>query len=405
MAARALRARGGVRALGDGRHGVAGCGHLGGGVRDCRRPRAARPSCWRPPSSLPRRWPTLSEQFPGLAGVVPGGRYDPNPWGLGFELKGEGTPLDRTRRSPPPSGTSAAPGTFLWVDPDARLACVVLTDRPCRRLGAALWAALSAEGGGGLDGVPSSHMAQGSAGRRASNTLPPLDPAPTTGTAVETRRGARSRAADRRLRNGRSRTGRHDLLRQEVGVAEAVGRQAGRGLGRPGQQPAAGHDPAEPQVGRWRRPGRRRGWRGRCPAASRWRPAERRARRRGGRRSRPGRPPRSTAPRPSRDLGLEVGHDPAGPHRELAADQVHGLDAVGALVDRGDADVAEVLGDARLLDVAHAAVHLDRQRRDLDAEVGAPTLGQRREQVGQLGLARCGPPRRGGTWPGRCTRR
>ena len=44
-----------------------------------------------------------SEQFPGLAGVVPGlGSYDPNPWGLGFEIKGAKSPaLDRSRRLAP----------------------------------------------------------------------------------------------------------------------------------------------------------------------------------------------------------------------------------------------------------------------------------------------------------------
>ena len=67
---------------------------------------------------------------------------------------------------------------------------------------------------------------------------------------------------------------------------------------------------------------------------------------------------------------------------ELAADQVGGLDAVGALVDRRDAGVAIVLGGAGLLDVAHAAMHLDAGRGDLDAEVGAPGLDHRGQQVG-----------------------
>ena len=57
-----------------------------------------------------------SEQFPGLAGVVPGlGSYDPNPWGLGFELK----------------------------DRKVRLACVVLTDREFGDWAPPLWSALS----------------------------------------------------------------------------------------------------------------------------------------------------------------------------------------------------------------------------------------------------------------------
>jgi hypothetical protein len=61
--------------------------------------------------------------------------------------------------------------------------------------------------------------------------------------------------------------------------------------------------------------------------------------------------------------------------RQLAADQVHGLHAVGALVDRRDAGVAVVLGRAGLLDEAHAAVHLHAERGDLHAHVGGPGLG------------------------------
>ena len=83
---------------------------------------------------------------------------------------------------------------------------------------------------------------------------------------------------------------------------------------------------------------------------------------------------------------------------ELAADEVDGLDAVGAFVDRRDAGVAEMLGGAGLLDEAHAAVHLDAERRDLDAEIGPPRLDDRREQVGEL-AARRSPPRRRRRWP------
>ena len=68
----------------------------------------------------------------------------------------------------------------------------------------------------------------------------------------------------------------------------------------------------------------------------------------------------------------------------LRADEVHGLDAVGALVDLGDLGVAVVLGDAGLLDVAHAAVDLDADRRDLLGPVGAEALHQRREQLDPL---------------------
>jgi CubicO group peptidase (beta-lactamase class C family) len=86
-----------------------------------------------------------SEQFPGLAGVVPGlGSYDPNPWGLGFELKDRKVPhWTAPEGSPHTFGHFGGSGTFLWVDPDARLACVVLTDREFGDWAPPLWAALS----------------------------------------------------------------------------------------------------------------------------------------------------------------------------------------------------------------------------------------------------------------------
>jgi CubicO group peptidase (beta-lactamase class C family) len=86
-----------------------------------------------------------SEQFPGLAGVVPGlGSYDPNPWGLGFELKGTKSPhWTAPEGSPRTFGHFGGSGSFLWVDPDARLACVVLTDREFGDWATPLWSSLS----------------------------------------------------------------------------------------------------------------------------------------------------------------------------------------------------------------------------------------------------------------------
>jgi CubicO group peptidase (beta-lactamase class C family) len=77
---------------------------------------------------------TLAEattvQFPGLAGVLPDlGRFDPNDWGLGFELRDEKSPhWTGTRNSARTFGHFGGSGTFLWVDPDARLALGCLTD-------------------------------------------------------------------------------------------------------------------------------------------------------------------------------------------------------------------------------------------------------------------------------------
>ena len=72
-----------------------------------------------------------SVQFPGLTGVLPGlGRMQPNDWGLTFELRDAKSPhWTGTRNSERTFGHFGASGTFLWVDPEARVACGVLTDR------------------------------------------------------------------------------------------------------------------------------------------------------------------------------------------------------------------------------------------------------------------------------------
>ena len=78
---------------------------------------------------------TLAEattiQFPGLDGVLPGfGRMEPNDWGLTFELRDSKSPhWTAPSNSERTFGHFGASGTFLWVDPDAGLACGVLTDR------------------------------------------------------------------------------------------------------------------------------------------------------------------------------------------------------------------------------------------------------------------------------------
>ena len=71
-----------------------------------------------------------SVQFPGLAGVIPDmGRFDPNDWGLGFELKGTKQPhFSGGLTSPRTYGHWGGSGTFIWVDPERALALAVLTD-------------------------------------------------------------------------------------------------------------------------------------------------------------------------------------------------------------------------------------------------------------------------------------
>jgi CubicO group peptidase (beta-lactamase class C family) len=92
---------------------------------------------------------TLAEattvQFPGLAGVLPGlGRMEPNDWGLTFELRDAKSPhWTGPQNSEHTFGHFGASGTFLWVDPDAGLACGVLTDRPFGEWAKEAWPALS----------------------------------------------------------------------------------------------------------------------------------------------------------------------------------------------------------------------------------------------------------------------
>ena len=69
--------------------------------------------------------------FPGLAGVLPGyGRQENCDWGLGFEIKDSKTPhWTGAANSPRTFGHFGRSGSFLWVDPDAGLACASLADR------------------------------------------------------------------------------------------------------------------------------------------------------------------------------------------------------------------------------------------------------------------------------------
>ena len=78
---------------------------------------------------------TLAEatrpQFPELGGVLPDiGRFEPNPWGLTFEIRDRKQPhWTGTRNSRDTFGHFGGSGSFLWVDPAAGLASVALTDR------------------------------------------------------------------------------------------------------------------------------------------------------------------------------------------------------------------------------------------------------------------------------------
>jgi CubicO group peptidase (beta-lactamase class C family) len=83
--------------------------------------------------------------FPGIGGVLPGfGRMEPNDWGLGFELRDAKQPhWTGTRNSPRTLGHFGRSGTFLWVDPEADLACACLTDLEFGDWAKEAWPALS----------------------------------------------------------------------------------------------------------------------------------------------------------------------------------------------------------------------------------------------------------------------
>ena len=85
--------------------------------------------------------------FPGLDGVLPGfGRQSPNDWGLGFELRdGKSPHWTGGRNSTRTFGHFGRSGTFLWVDPDAGLACACVTDRDFDSWAAEAWPRLSDE--------------------------------------------------------------------------------------------------------------------------------------------------------------------------------------------------------------------------------------------------------------------
>jgi CubicO group peptidase (beta-lactamase class C family) len=88
-----------------------------------------------------------SVQFPGLDGVLPGfGVQRPNDWGLGFEIRGTKQPhWTATANSPATFGHFGQSGTFIWADPVAGLALVVLTNRDFGEWALPLWPALSNE--------------------------------------------------------------------------------------------------------------------------------------------------------------------------------------------------------------------------------------------------------------------
>ena len=86
-----------------------------------------------------------SVAFPGLRGVLPGfGLQDPLDWSLGFELRAAKSPhWMGARNSPRTFGQFGGSGTFLWVDPDAGIGLVALTDRQFGQWATTAWPAFA----------------------------------------------------------------------------------------------------------------------------------------------------------------------------------------------------------------------------------------------------------------------
>ncbi|WP_425429777.1 serine hydrolase domain-containing protein [Corynebacterium pacaense] len=84
-------------------------------------------------------------QFPELIGTIPGyGMQKPNPWGLGFEIKGRKSPHWTGASMPTTTaGHFGQSGTFLWTVPGSGVAAVVLTDRDFGDWAKPSWAAFN----------------------------------------------------------------------------------------------------------------------------------------------------------------------------------------------------------------------------------------------------------------------
>ena len=87
----------------------------------------------------------VTAQMPSLSGVVPGvGSFDPCPWGFGFEVRGHKSPhWTGTRNSASTHGHFGGVGTFLWIDPVADAATVMLSETEFDAWGLAHWPAFS----------------------------------------------------------------------------------------------------------------------------------------------------------------------------------------------------------------------------------------------------------------------
>jgi len=122
--------------------GSAGSGAIGS-VSDMIRLTA----CWREPILLSSDTLALatSVHLPELSGVLPGfGRRQPNPWGLGPEIRGSKSPhWTGSLNSVDTFGHFGRSGTMLWIDPASETTLIALCDREFGPWAAAAWPILS----------------------------------------------------------------------------------------------------------------------------------------------------------------------------------------------------------------------------------------------------------------------
>ena len=88
--------------------------------------------------------------------------------------------------------------------------------------------------------------------------------------------------------------------------------------------------------------------------------------------------------RPILKLIQQIGDHSTITHRQFATHEVGGLNPVGSLVDCRDPNIPIVLGDTGLLHETHSPMDLKRERSHLITDVGAQTLGQGDQQVGEF---------------------
>lgn len=83
----------------------------------------------------------LTVQFSDLDGILPGyGKQSPNPWGLGFEIRGRKSPhWTADGASPHVGGHFGQSGSFLWVDRELELAAVFAGERDFSDVHKKIW--------------------------------------------------------------------------------------------------------------------------------------------------------------------------------------------------------------------------------------------------------------------------